>query len=48
MIRISDQQRYYDCFDAYYLEQDPVPMIRLIGEAVEDQLDRYLALRHEV
>ncbi len=40
LIPISEQQRYYDCFDAYYLEQDPVPMIRLIGEAAEEQLDR--------
>lgn len=47
MIRISDQQRYYDCFDAFYLELDPVPMIRLIGEAVEEQLDRYLVLSRE-
>ena len=47
MIRLSDQQRYYDCFEAYYLEQDAGPMVRLIGEAVEEQLDRYLVFRHE-
>lgn len=43
-VKFADRQRYYACFDAYYRDQDPVPMIRLIGEAVDEQLERYLTI----
>lgn len=41
-VKFTDQKRYYACFDSYCRDQDPVPMIRLIGEAVDEQLERYL------
>jgi hypothetical protein len=43
-VKFADQKRYYACFDSFFRNQDPVPMIRLIGEAVDEQLDRYLTI----
>jgi Fic family protein len=43
-VKFADRKRYYACFDSYYHDQDPVPMIRLIGEAVDEQLERYLSI----
>lgn len=43
-VKYADRKRYYACFDAYDRDLDPVPMIRLIGEAVDEQLERYLAI----
>jgi len=43
-VKFADRKRYYACFDSYYRDQDPIPMIRLIGDAVDEQLKRYLAI----
>ena len=43
-VKFADRKRYYACFDSFYRDQDPVPMIRLIGEAVDEQLERYLMI----
>jgi Fic family protein len=43
-VKFADRKRYYACFDSFYRDQDLVPMIRLIGEAVDEQLERYLTI----
>ena len=43
-VKFADRKRYYACFDSFYRDQDPVPMNRLIGEAVDEQLERYLTI----
>lgn len=43
-VKFADRKRYYACFDSYFRDQDPVPLIRLFGEAVDEQLDRYLTM----
>lgn len=43
-VKFADRKRYYACFDSFYRDQDPVPMIRLIGEAVDEQMERYLTI----
>jgi len=35
-VKFTDRKQYYACFDSFYREQNPVPMIRLIGEAVDE------------
>lgn len=45
-VKFTDRKQYYACFDSFYREQNPAPMIRLIGEAVDEQLDRYLTILH--
>ena len=39
VVKFTNRKRYYTCFDSFYRDQDPVPMIRLIGEAVDEQIE---------
>ena len=41
-VKFTDRKRYYDAFDAYYKEDDTMPMIELIAEYVNERLDEYL------
>lgn len=41
-VKFADRKRYYNCFDAYYKDNDPDPMIRMIAEYVEERLGEYL------
>lgn len=43
-IKFTDRKRYYECFDAYYRDNDASPMINMIAEYIEDRLDRYLEI----
>ena len=43
-VKFADRKRYYACFDSFFRDQDPVPMIRLVGEMVDEQMDRYLTI----
>jgi excisionase family DNA binding protein len=42
-VKYADRKRYYACFDAYYKDSDAAPMVKLIAEYVDAQLDRYLS-----
>ena len=41
-VKFADRKRYYDAFDAYYLEESPKKMVNLIAEYVNERLDDYL------
>jgi len=43
-VKFTDRKRYYDAFDAYYKEDDAMPMIKLIAEYINERLDEYLAV----
>ena len=43
-VKFTDRKRYYDAFDAYYKEDDAIPMIELIAEYINERLDEYLAV----
>ena len=43
-VKFTDRKRYYDAFDAYYRDNDPMPMTNLIAEYVNARLDEYLAI----
>ena len=43
-VKFTDRKRYYDAFDAYYKEDDAMPMIELIAEYISERLDEYLAV----
>ncbi len=46
-IKFADRKRYYDCFSYYYETGSHEQMTRLVGEYVEETLDRYLILLRE-
>ncbi len=41
-IKFADRKKYYDAFDAFYRDDDINPMLTLMAEALEEQLDLYL------
>lgn len=41
-IKFTDRKRYYDAFDFYYQDGNADSMVMMIGQYVEEQLDRYL------
>ena len=43
-VKFTERKRYYDAFDAYYKENDAMPMTELIAEYINERLDEYLAL----
>lgn len=43
-VKFADRKRYYDAFDAYYRDGSAEDMVRLIGEYVNERLDRYLEI----
>lgn len=43
-VKFTDRKRYYEAFDAYYRDSTAIPMIQMIAEYVQEQLDRYLEL----
>jgi Fic family protein len=42
-VKFTDRKRYYDAFDAYYKEDDAMPMIELIAEYIDARFDEYFA-----
>ena len=43
-VKFTDRKRYYDAFDAYYKEDDAMPMIELIAEYVDKRFDDYFGV----
>ncbi len=43
-VKFTDRKRYYDAFDAYYLDNDAIKMIDLIAEYIDERLDEYLTM----
>ena len=43
-VKFTDRKRYYDAFDAYYKEDDAMPMIELIAEYIDARFDEYFAV----
>lgn len=44
-VKFADRRRYYECFHKFYEEgNNAKPMIELIGEYVEEMLDRYITI----
>ncbi|WP_345787195.1 Fic family protein [Desulfitobacterium dichloroeliminans] len=44
-IKFSDRKRYYDCFKSYHSDgNNPLEMVSLVKEYVEEELTRYLEL----
>lgn len=41
-VKFTDRRKYYDCFTAYHQDGDAYPIISLIADYVEEELDRYL------
>ena len=41
-VKFADRRRYYDCFDSYYRDQNPAPMVEMVAEYVEERLRQYL------
>lgn len=46
-VKFTDRKRYYDAFDAYYRDENPKKMIRLVAEYVNERLDDYLKVLNE-
>lgn len=43
-IKFTDRKRYYDAFDAFYRDQNHIPMTELIAEYINQRIDEYLAV----
>lgn len=43
-VKFTDRKRYYEAFDAYYKDDDHMPMTELIAEYINERLDEYLAV----
>ena len=43
-VKFTDRKRYYEAFDAYYKEDDAMPMIELIAEYVDARFEDYFAV----
>lgn len=43
-IKFTDRKRYYDAFDAFYKNKDPMPMTELIAEYINLRMDDYFAV----
>jgi len=43
-VKFTDRQRYYACFDSYYKNNDPTPMVTMIAEYLEERLRQYLTI----
>ncbi|ADY54470.1 filamentation induced by cAMP protein Fic [Syntrophobotulus glycolicus DSM 8271] len=43
-IKFTDRKRYYDAFDDYYQDGNADSMVLMIGQYVEERLDRYLEI----
>lgn len=43
-VKFSDRRKYYACFDSFYRDNDPSPMVNMVGEYVKERLSHYLSL----
>ena len=46
-IKFTDRKRYYDAFDAYYVNKDLSAMTKLFAEYINARLDEYLKILGE-
>lgn len=37
-VKFSDRRKYYACFDSFYRDNDPSPMVNMVGEYVKERL----------
>ena len=40
-VKFTDRKRYYDAFDAFYQDNDHIPMTKLIAEYISERFDDY-------
>ena len=43
-VKFSDKSLYYDCFDSYYKDNKPFPMVEMVAKYLEKRLTRYLQI----
>lgn len=43
-VKFSDRHKYYQAFDAYYREQNELPMVEMVAAYVNERLEQYLSL----
>ncbi len=43
-VKFSDRRKYYQAFDEYYRNQNELPMVEMVAEYVNEQLEKYLRL----
>ena len=43
-VKFTDRKRYYDAFDAFYKDNDSIPMTELIAEYIDLRFDDYFAV----
>jgi len=43
-IKFADRRKYHDCFSSYYETGSHEQIVLLVGEYVEEMLDRYLKI----
>ncbi|MDD3880678.1 MAG: Fic family protein [Eubacteriales bacterium] len=43
-VKFADRKRYYDAFDAYYRDGNADDMVFLVGQYVNERLDKYLEI----
>lgn len=43
-VKFADRRKYYACFDSFYRDNDPSPMVHMVGEYVKERLAQYLSL----
>ena len=43
-VKFTDRKKYYACFDRYFTDNDPAPMVNMVGEYLKEKLGQYLRL----
>jgi len=43
-VKFIDRQKYYSCFDNYYKDNNPMPMVTMTAEYLEERLQQYLMI----
>jgi len=41
-VKFSDRRRYYACFDSYYKDKEPVPMVLMVAGYLKEILRKYI------
>lgn len=43
-VKFTDRRKYYECFGAYHGEGNIDPIVQMVAEYVEEELDKYLEI----
>jgi hypothetical protein len=43
-VKFADRKRYYACFDSYYRDNDPFPMVEMVAEYTKERLGQMLQI----